>query len=139
MKEYEYVVIGTDEFLVDELVSVICQENFEGASYPHGFRRIFDEFRYLHEEYQKKQTVLDNPEHEDEERKQYTKACITKRDVMFKKFCQDAIANSSDKNLEIKIQEYINKLEQADIVTLEQRVLIYPYIIKTIRESEATT
>ena len=47
MKEYEYICAGIEHFLVDELVAVICQENLDGKTYEHGFRKLFDNYKKL--------------------------------------------------------------------------------------------
>ena len=65
MKEYEYVALGIEELLIDELVGVICQENFSKKTYEHGFRKIFDTYRQMHNDYQAMKDDFENPEKEE--------------------------------------------------------------------------
>lgn len=136
MKEYEYIVIGIDEFLVDELVSVICQESYGGRHYPHGFRRIFDNFQALRENYYADKESLENGDPE-EAVARLVRMCEKKRDGIKQKFLDFFKLNCEEIDVEGLEKEYTASLQGYDTVSTEKRVLFYPYLVKKIREGQA--
>ena len=136
MKEYEYVVMGIEEFLCDQLVSVICQENFDNESYVHGFRRIVDEYRKLHQEYGDRMEVLSNPDFEETEKEKFKKECIEKRENILSKFVQGLDEQHNNIDVVGIKNTYLEQLQKEDYISLGKRVYIYPYIISQVRKVE---
>lgn len=136
MKEYEYIFAGIEEYLCDQLVSVICQENYDDKSYEHGYRRIFDEYRNLREEFiQKKERLLD-PQLEEHERKELLQRCIKKRQVIQNQFVEGLAGQHKEIDVDGIRKKYLSELEKEDSQSLGKRVYIYPYIISQIGISE---
>lgn len=136
MKEYEYVALGIEELLIDELVGVICQENFSKKTYEHGFRKIFDTYRQMHNDYQAMKDDFENPEKEELLRMAFVKDCEQQREVMLERFIADAKRNCGELDIQNLVDQYIERLEKEDVITTGKRVCIYPYIISQIRKYE---
>lgn len=53
MKEYEYIVLATDEIFSHMISSIICLENYYNECIDNSFRNIFVEFNELRQDYKK--------------------------------------------------------------------------------------
>ena len=51
MKEYEYMVLVTDEIFSHIITSVICLENYTRSDLSGAFRKLFSLYNELREEY----------------------------------------------------------------------------------------
>lgn len=136
MKEYEYIARGIDEYLIDQLVGVICMESYEGTAYPHGFRRIYDEFAKLHSDFEMKQSEysqFDNPQTVyDELSNDWKNKRESFLDALFK------YVRNNCKGLDVDgiFEAYKTKLDAEDNATMEKRVMFYPYLFSKMREWE---
>jgi len=63
MKEYEYMVLVTDEIFSHIITSVICLENYTRSDLSGAFRKLFSLYNELREEYYElKRDVKEIPE-----------------------------------------------------------------------------
>lgn len=136
MKEFEFVVSAMDAFIVDQLVSVICTENYEEESYVGGFQKIFDDFRTLHEEYQKNREKLDSPGDQTSYTEQI-RAWESRRNDVRKSFLEYIKEDNPGHDIFTFVRTYEEKMKAQDITSIEMRVLLYPYMIRKMRELEA--
>lgn len=134
MEEYEFLEKALDSYLVDKLVSVICQEQYEGVKYIHGFRRIFDDFIELHNDYLAHEAEFMNSASEMQLYKMYEALWKTKRieqeDTIFK----DLKINVRD--FDRLVEDYNSFIKQDGIEKIERRVLKYPYLFRLLRDEE---
>lgn len=133
MKEYEYIAEGIENFLVDELVSVICQENLERKTYEHGFRRLFDNYRILRDNYLTQKDDFMDPNREEANRVSFFEDCKVRREVILDKFLDDVDANYPELHVRKLVEDYCATTDKDDVLPTEKRVCIYPYIISQIR------
>lgn len=64
MKEYEYIVLATDEIFSHMITSLICIENYKRSNLSDVFRSVFSMFNELRDDYRQ---VLKRSEGVDEE------------------------------------------------------------------------
>lgn len=121
MREYEYVVGALEGYLCEQLASVICMENYENDSHPHGFRHIFDEFIQLREEYE-----TNKIKQNDEWREQAASILDSFVEDIGRTVPKDKINASKD--------HYLAKLDEEEYKTLGKRIAIYPYLISEARK-----
>lgn len=126
MKEYEYIVGALEGYLCEQLASVICMENYENNPHPHGYRRIFDEYIELRNEFQNEK--FEKNEFPNEEWKQKAKEILDS-------FVESLGNTVNDVELEDEKNKYLHKLYEEENITLGKKVGIYPYITKKAREN----
>lgn len=136
MKEYEYIVLGIEEVLIDELVGVICMENYAKRTYEHGFRKIFDSYREMQSDYQSNKQDFENVEKEEQLRTAFVEKCEQQRKQMLDKFIVDVKENASGLNVRELVDDYMCQYNAEDVKTTGKRVCIYPYIISQLRKYE---
>lgn len=136
MKEYEYIAYGIENYLVDELVEVICQENLESRPYPDGFRRIFDNYRRLRERYSEITAKLDGGDFSEEIVGNIMDEFSEKQKHFLEAFLNDMDCNYPKLGVRELAEEYQRKAKEGNPTTTERRICIYPYIILQARHYE---
>ena len=136
MKEYEYITLGIENFLVDELVGVICQESIESKSYPDGFRRIFDNYKELRDEYRKKYLESNISTSQDLDLNLSITDFENKREAYYEAFLVEVEINYPDLDVRKIAADYFTSICADDVLTTEKRVCIYPYIILKARQND---
>ena len=125
MQEYKFIIEAMDTYLCEQLASVICMENYSDKSYPHGYRRIFDQYMELRSQYtelnEKDFSVIKS------EWKQ-------RQEQILEKFVEDLNLTVEHMDLETVKKHYQDQLTQEDVITLSKRVGIYPYLISEARK-----
>lgn len=134
MKEYEYIVEAIDEYLTDELVGVICTENYTNKSYVHGHRRIFDLYRTIHKEYEKYELESENPQMQKIAREEFNRQCREKRLKMQNAFLIDIQKFCGNVSIKDYQNEYLQKLQKEDVQTVSKRTYLYPYLVTVSRK-----
>lgn len=125
MQEYEFVIEAMNTYLCDQLASVICMENYGDKSYPHGYRRIYDEYCELRELYSAKK---------DDDFEKIKVDWVKKRQQILDKFVEDINLTVKDYDLNLVKKKYFEKLSEEDVDTLGKRIGIYPYLISEARK-----
>jgi hypothetical protein len=128
MKEYEYICAGIEHFLVDELVAVICQENLDGKTYEHGFRKLFDNYKKLRRSFI--ELSYDGREIDSGD---ISNELAKKRNDVLNSFIDDIDANYPSLNVRYLVEQYQTTIDSQDTINTEKRVSIFPYIISQIR------
>ena len=129
MQEYEFIINAIEEDLCDQLVSVICRENYDDKKYPDGFRRIFDEYGKLHEAYISKSdsNLLQS----------YQQIWKEKQKNRLDTFIKDLKAENNDFDIDALAKKYMEELEKEDIKTTDKRVCIYPYLTEEMQKNNS--
>lgn len=133
MKEYEYITYGIENVLVDELVGVICQESLESRSYPDGFRRIFDNYRLLRQQFRDKSLELGTTDFPETEIKTIAAQFERERGSFLEAFLIEIESNYPLLNVRQLANDYLKVVNSDDVVTTEKRICIYPYIVSQAR------
>lgn len=133
MKEYEYIVLATNEIFSHMLSSVICLESYYNDCIDNSFRKIFTMFNDLREDYK---NFSGDDLDETLKSAKYKIKCRCKREEILKSYIEELkeIDNSIDYNGEI--HSYYDKIEKEDVETLEMQLMVYPYLISLIRNKE---
>lgn len=134
MKEYEYITYGIENYLVDELVSVICQESLESKPYPDGFRRIFDNYKLLRQKFKDKSDELGTSDIPESELGAIVDEFENDRSHFLESFLVEIESNYPDLGVRQISDDYFRKISFDDVETTEKRVCIYPYIISQVRQ-----
>ena len=114
MKEYEFIVNAIEEDLCDQLVSVICRENYEDEKHADGFRRIFDEYGKLHELYLKEEDDI----RKDGSLNTYRNKWEQKRKQRLEWFIKDLEEERNGLNVAALAAKYLERLEKEEIQIL---------------------
>lgn len=125
MQEYKFIIEAMDTYLCEQLASVICMENYSDKSYPHGYRRIFDQYMELRSQY----TGLN-----EENFSEIKSVWKEKQKQILEKFVEDLNSTVEDLDLEAVKKHYLDQLSEEDVITLSKRVGIYPYLISEARK-----
>ena len=88
MKEYEYIVLATDEIFSHMITSVICLENYHRDNLNGVFRNIFAMFNELREAYKNTILLMGNEEEELQRACMKTK-CTCKREKILDGFIKE--------------------------------------------------
>lgn len=134
MKEYEYIVLATNEYLSHLVAATICMENYHsGENFSEFFKKLFFMFDELRNDFSKRYTSS-----EDDEiliAKAKTEFRISRENAL-KNLINDlnSINNSIDYKEEIK--KYMELIEKEDVETLEMQIMLYPHLISLIRNTE---
>lgn len=135
MKEYEYVIQALEEYLCDELTGVICTENYRNRSYEHGYRKLFVEYRKLHEDFEKNKERYIDTEQEQGAREEFKRQCRLKREDVFERFIKD-IRSCSEVDVNGYVEKYLEDLEKEEVQTVAKRICVYPYLVSVMRENK---
>lgn len=132
MKEYEYIVEALEGYLSDELTGVICSENYRNKSYEHGYRKIFVEYRKLHNDFCANREKFADLSQEQAAREEFQHQCEMKCKDIQAKFLNDIQACT---NVDIKssMDKYLEKLEEEETKTVAKRICLYPYLVSVLR------
>lgn len=134
MKEYEYIVLATNEYLSHLVAATICMENYHsGENFSEFFKKLFFMFDELRNDFSKRYTSS-----EDDEiliAKAKTEFRISRENAL-KNLINDlnSINNSIDYKEEIK--KYMELIEKEDVETLEMQIMLYSHLISLIRNTE---
>lgn len=137
MKEYEYILMGIEEYLSHYNSMAICVENYTGINFPNGFDEFFDKYVEMSNRYKSVVSKMGNDI-------SFEEKCFfsVKRENDFKLFvnsiCDMQKMSSVDVNININgvIKEYIDVIIGLKGCTLEDDLLLYPFIINKLRDGE---
>lgn len=132
MKEYEYIVLATNEIFSHMLSSVICLESYYNDSMDNSFRNIFVIFNQLREDYRK------NSKNDDElmEIAKFKIKCRYKREEILRSYVEELKEIDDSIDYDEKIRGYFNTIEKEDVETLEMQLMVYPYLLSLIRKKK---
>lgn len=135
MKEYEYIVLATDEIFSHMITSVICLENYRRDNLDGVFRNIFAMFNELRDDYKNTILLMENEDEEMQRACMKTK-CRLKREKIFDGFIKEMenIDNTIDYRQEVG--NFYRNLEKEDVETLEMQLMVYPYLLSVLRKKE---
>ncbi len=134
MKEYEYIVLATNEIFSHMISSVICLENYYNESIDNSFRNIFAAFNELRDDYKEHMSMAG-----DDERMQLAKfrmRCRHKREEILESYIEELKELDNSIDYDDKIREYYGRIEKEDVETLEMQLMIYPYLLSLVRKNE---
>lgn len=134
MKEYEYVLMAIEEYLCHYNTIAICSENYTGINFPNAHEEFFDKFIEILEMY-KKQFA------NDDENGSIARCNLRMmREDDFKSFMKDVSkidsVNQKYINLEDIVKDFLAGADEIKNFALEDKLLLYPYIISEIRNRE---
>lgn len=133
MKEYEYIVLATDEVFCHIISSVICLENYFNDSIDDSFRNVFAMFNEIREDYKRHSKNDDN---EKLEFSKFSTKCRCKREEILESYIEELKEIDNSINYDDKVKEYYNNVEKEDVETLEMQLMIYPYLLSLVRKKE---
>lgn len=136
MKEYEYITYGIENVLVDELVGVICQESLDSQPYPDGFRRIFDNYKSLRQQFKDKSLELGTADFPEAEIKTIAEQFERERRCFLEAFLVELEGNYPLLNVRQLANDYLKSVNSDDVVTTEKRICIYPYLVSQARQCD---
>lgn len=136
MKEYEYIVLATDEIFSHMISSVICLENYYNDSIDSSFRSIFTAFKELRGDYEKYVSANPNGRDDKMELAKFRMKCRYKREEILRSFIQELKHIDNLIDYDSKVREYYDKIEKEDVETLEMQLMIYPYLLSLVRKNE---
>lgn len=136
VKEYEYIVLATNEIFSHMISSVICLENYYNQNIDNSFRNIFRFFNELREDYK---VHIASEVDVDGERMQLAKfrtRCRYKREEILTSFIEELKELDNSINYDDKVREYYDRIQKEDVETLEMQLMIYPYLMSLVRKNE---
>lgn len=136
MHDYEHMMLAIDELISHNVAGIICMENYKNCYFPNGFRKVFDSFCEIREDYEKNREKYLNEESEIIERTKFQAQCREKKEKLLRDFIDELKEIDSEIDYEKEVKEYYITLEQEDVQTPEMYLSIYPYLISLIREKE---
>lgn len=136
MKEYEYIVLATDEIFSHMISSIICLENYYNECIDNSFRNIFVEFNELRQDYKKN---VDAGLHDGEQKMQlakYKMRCRHKREEILESYIAELKEIDDSIDYVEHVRDYYKKIEKEDVETLEMQLMLYPYLLSLVRKNE---
>ena len=136
MKEYEYIVLATDEIFSHMISSIICLENYYNECIDNSFRNIFVEFNELRQDYKKN---VDAGLHDGEQKMQlakYKMRCRYKREEILESYIAELKKIDDSIDYVERVRDYYKKIEKEDVETLEMQLMLYPYLLSLVRKNE---
>lgn len=136
MKEYEYIVLATDEIFSHMISSIICLENYYNECIDNSFRNIFVEFNELRQDYKKN---VDAGLHDGEQKMQlakYKMRCRHKREEILESYIAELKKIDDSIDYVERVRDYYKKIEKEDVETLEMQLMLYPYLLSLVRKNE---
>lgn len=134
MKEYEYIIEALEGYLCDELTGMICSENYRNKSYGHGYRKIFAEYRKLHEDFCANKEKYTDLSQEQSVREEFQHQCELKCKNIQIRFLND-IQACTNADIKRSMDDYLKKLEEEEVKTTAKRICLYPYLVSVLRAS----
>lgn len=135
MKEYEYIVLATDEIFSHMITSVICLENYKRDDLSGVFRNVFKMFNELREDYKRLSSNSQNVAEDILDAQLKTK-CRYKREEILNGFIKEMQNIDNTIDYKKKVLEFYADLESEDVETLEMQLMVYPYLLSIMREKE---
>ncbi|MBD5503163.1 MAG: hypothetical protein HDR09_05250 [Lachnospiraceae bacterium] len=136
MSDFEHMIIAIDELISHNVAGIICMENYRNCYFPNGFRKVFDSFCKIREDYEKNRERYSGEETGIIERAKFQTYCREEKERLLGKFINELKGINSEIDYEEAVKNYYIALEQEDVQTLEMHLSIYPYLISLIREKE---
>jgi len=136
MQDYEHMMVAIDELISHNVVGIICMENYQNCYFPNGFRKVFDSFCEMREDYEKNKEKYLDEKLEAIERARFQAQCREKKEELLRKFIDELKAIDPEIDYEKEAKNYYITLEREDVQTPEMNLSIYPYLISLIREKE---
>ena len=135
MKEYEYMVLATDEIFSHIITSVICIENYTRWDLSGAFRNLFSMYNELREEYL---ALKENQEKVPEEIQdaQLILKSRQKREEIIESYIAELEAINPSINYRQLLSELYQRMDQEDTEDLEMQLMVYPYLLSQIRKEE---
>lgn len=135
MKEYEYMVLATDEIFSHIITSVICIENYTRWDLSGAFRNLFSMYNELREEYL---ALKENQEKVPEEIQdaQLILKSRQKREEIIESYIVELEAINPSINYRQLLSELYQRMDQEDTEDLEMQLMVYPYLLSQIRKEE---
>ena len=140
MKEYEYIVLATNEILSHLISSAICLENYFNESIDDSFKHVFSYFNELRLDY-KNNVSKKSGDIEDESLSvaRATARCRYKREEILESYIKELELIDPSINFKEETLKYYKDIEAEDVETLEMQLMIYPYLLSLIRNNEEST
>lgn len=135
MKEYEYIVLATNEIFSHMITSIICLENYYNETIDDGFRKVFKYFNELRTDF-KEHVNSSNNENQQMELAKCRFRCRCKREEMLESYILELKEIDDSIDYEGKVKEYFCRIEKEDVETLEMQLMIYPYLLSLVRKNE---
>lgn len=136
MKEYEYIVLVTDEVFSHMISSVICLENYFNESIDNSFRKIFTMFNEIRKDFkqnfQQDVGIID----ESLEIAKFKIKCRSKREEILQGYIEELKEIDPSIDYLQQTREYYDRIEKEDVETLEMQLMVYPYLLSLIRKKE---
>ncbi len=136
MKEYEYIVLATNEIFSHMISSVICLENYYNESIDNSFRNIFVAFNELRKDYKTHMSVELDSEDERMQLARFRTRCRHKREEILESYIEELKELDNSIDYDSKVREYYRRIEKEDVETLEMQLMIYPYLMSLVRKNE---
>lgn len=136
MRDYEHMIVAIDELISHNVSGIICMENYQNCYFPNGFRKVFDSFCKIREDYEKKREKYLDEKTEIIERAKFQAKCREEKEILLRKYIDELKAIDPEINYEEEVKNYYITLEQEDVQTPEMYLSIYPFLISLIREKE---
>ena len=136
MKEYEYIVLATNEIFSHMLSNVICLESYYNDCIDNSFRNIFKMFNELRDDYKEQSRSSSEDPNETIETAKFRIKCRYKREEILESYIEELKEIDSSIDYDKEIRDYYSRIEKEDVETLEMQLMIYPYLISLIRKKE---
>ena len=136
MKEYEYIVLATNEIFSHMISSVICLENYYNQNIDNSFRNIFHSFNELREDYKVHMSTESDTDDERMQLAKFRTRCRHKREEILKSYIEELKELDNSINYDDKVREYYDRIQKEDVETLEMQLMIYPYLMSLVRKNE---
>lgn len=136
MKEYEYIVVVTNEIFSHLISSTICLENYFNESIDDSFRNLFTYFNEVRKDYKKNIGENSQGGSEKLDVAKVTARCRYMREKILESYIKELEKIDESINFREKTAEYYKKIEKEDVETLEMQLMIYPYLLTLIRNNE---
>ncbi len=131
MKEYEFVVRAIEEDFCDQLMALICYENYSMKPWEGGHKRIFDSYGELYD-------LIRGDEDGCLDLDGLLAECCgvweRNRDDRLEKLLKDLKEERDGPEVDELKSRFFERLGEEDVQTPEKRAFIYPYLIETMRE-----
>ena len=134
MKEYEYIVLATDEIFSHMITSVICLENYRRDDLGGVFRKIFSMFNELRDDYKK--SNLGKDVSKDIQLACMRTKCRYQREKILDGYIKEMENIDNTIDFRHEVEEFYKRLEQEDVETLEMQLMVYPYLLSVVRGKE---
>ncbi|OUQ47669.1 hypothetical protein B5E64_01550 [Drancourtella sp. An12] len=136
MKEYEYIVLATNEVFSHMITSTICLENYLNDSAEEAFRKVFVMFNQFREDYKKNMEKAGDSSAVEIETARFKTKCRVKREAVLKSFINELKEIDNEIDYDNEVRKYYNRIEKEDVETLEMQLMIYPYLMSLVRKKE---